>query len=96
MVHHVNIPGDVAIDTTSKTIKTIYFVYQDNAGQDFLYAVARCNSSLIFETGITQSFFFNFTVTNSQTQDMTEFILRECVISPSFIKPRVQILKDVH
>ena len=75
LVHHVNIPGDVAIDTTSKTIKTIYFVYQDNAGQDFLYAVARCNSSLIFETGITQSFFFNFTVTNSQTQDMTEFIL---------------------
>ena len=75
LVHHVNIPGDVAIDTTSKTIKTIYFVYQDNAGQDFLYAVARCNSSLIFETGITQSFFFNFTVTNSQTQEMTEFIL---------------------
>lgn len=75
LVHHVNIPGDIAIDTTSKTIKTIYFVYQDNAGQDFLYAVARCNSSLVFETGITQSFFFNFTVTNSQTQEMTEFIL---------------------
>lgn len=75
LVHHVNIPGDVAIDTTSKTIKTIYFIYQDNAGQDFLYALARCNGDLIFETGITQSFFFNFTVTNTQSQELTEFVL---------------------
>ncbi len=75
LVHHVNIPGDVAIDTSSKTIKTIYFVYQDNAGQDFLYAIARSNGDLIFETGITQSFFFNFTVTNSQSQELTEFVL---------------------
>lgn len=75
LAHHLNIPGDIAIDTNSKSIKTIYFVYQDNAGQDFLYAIARCNVTLIFEKGITQSFFFNFTVTNAQTQDMTEFIL---------------------
>lgn len=75
LTHHVVIPGDVAIDTSSKTIKTIYFLYQDNAGQNFLYAIARSNTELIFETGITQSFFFNFTVTNSDAQEMTEFIL---------------------
>lgn len=75
LAHHLNIPGDIAIDTNSKTIKTIYFIYQDNSGQDFLYAVARCNATLIFEKGITQSFFFNFTVTNAISQDMTNFIL---------------------
>lgn len=75
LCHHLNIPGDIAIDTPSKLIKTIYFVYQDNSGQDFLYAIARANGDLIFETGITQSFFFNFTVTNTMAQEMTEFIL---------------------
>ena len=49
LCHHVNIPGDIAIDTSSKTIKTIYFVYQDTSGQDFLYGVARSNSTLLFE-----------------------------------------------
>ena len=75
LTHHINIPGDVAIDTSSKEIKTIFFIYRDNAEQDFLYALARSNGMLIFEHGITQSFFFNFTVTNAATQDMTNFIL---------------------
>ena len=75
ITHHVVIPGDVAIDTASKNIRTIYFLYQDEQGQDFLYAIARCNGTLIFETGITQSFFFNFTVTNALSQEVTEFVL---------------------
>lgn len=75
LTHHINIPGDIAIDTTSKEIKTIFFIYKDHYDQDFLYALARSNSTLIFEHGVTQSFFFNFTVTNADTQDMTNFIL---------------------
>ena len=75
LTHHINIPGDIAIDTTSKEIKTIFFIYKDHYDQDFLYALARSNSTLIFEHGVTQSFFFNFTVTNAATQDMTNFIL---------------------
>lgn len=75
LTHHITIPGDVVISTSSKDIKTIYFVYRDNDGQDFLYAIARCNTTLIYEESVTQSFFFNFTVTNAATQDMTNFIL---------------------
>ena len=75
LCHHVNIPGDVAIDTTSKNIKTIYFVYQDNNGEDFCYGVARANGTLLFEHGISQSFFFNFTVSNEASKEMTEFVL---------------------
>ena len=75
LCHHVNIPGDVAIDTTSKNIKTIYFVYQDNNGEDFCYGVARANGTLLFEQGISQSFFFNFTVSNEVAKEMTEFVL---------------------
>ena len=67
LTHHINIPGDIAIDTTSKEIKTIFFIYKDHYDQDFLYALARSNSTLIFEHGVTQSFFFNFTVTNADT-----------------------------
>jgi hypothetical protein len=75
LTHHINIPGDIAIDASAKEIRTIYFIYQDKYGQSFLYALARSNGVLLFEQGVSQSFFFNFTVTNSQTQDMTEFIL---------------------
>lgn len=75
LTHHINIPGDLNIDTSSKDICTIYFIYKDSYGQLFLYALARSNARLIFEHGVTQSFFFNFTVTNSATQEMTEFIL---------------------
>lgn len=75
LTHHLNIPGDIAIDTKNKTIRTIFFLYQDNYGGEFLYALARSNSEIMFEVGITQSFFFNFTVSNSDAQDVTEFVL---------------------
>lgn len=75
LCHHINIPGDIAIDTPSKTVKTIYFIYKDINGEDFVYAVARANGTLIFEQGISQSFFFNFTVCNEISKEMTEFVL---------------------
>lgn len=75
LTHHINIPGDLSLDSSAKQIRTVYFIYQDAYGQSFLYALARANATLLFESGVSQSFFFNFTVTNSQTQEMTEFIL---------------------
>ena len=75
LTHHLNIPGDIALDTATKEIRTIYFLYQDVYGTRFLYAIARANSTLLFEQGVSQSFFFTFTVTNGETKEMTEFVL---------------------
>lgn len=73
--HHVIIPPDLPITGDSKQIKTIYYLYSDINGTPFLYAVARANTTIIYETGLTQKYFFNFTVANSKEQALTEFIV---------------------
>ena len=75
LTHHITIPGNVDVTGNTKDIKTIYFIYQDNVGEEFLYALARCNKELIYEEGIAQSFFFNFTVTNAEAQPLSNFVL---------------------
>lgn len=73
--HHIVIPANLDIDGETKQIKTIYFIYKDVNNLPFLYAVARANSYMIYEAGVTQSFFFNFTITNSPSQDISQFVI---------------------
>ena len=73
ITHHIVIPSNLFSEKTTKEIKTIYFIYKDQNGDAFLYALARATSYMAYETGVTQSFFFNFTVANSTQIDMTQF-----------------------
>lgn len=76
LTHHITIPGDdVNIDGNSKDIKTIYFIYKDNNGYEFLYAIASCRGNTVYEKGVTQSFFFTFTVSNDDAKDLVSFNL---------------------
>lgn len=66
LTHHLVIPTNALPDGESRQIKTIYFIYVDaNNNEPFLYALARASSYLGYESGVTQSFFFNFTVANT-------------------------------
>lgn len=73
ITHHIVIPSNLFTEKTTKQIKTIYFIYRDNNGENFLYGLARATSYMAYETGVTQSFFFNFTVANTTALDLTEF-----------------------
>lgn len=73
--HLVAIPADHPIVGESKQIKTIYFIYTDNRGLQFLYAIARANADLVYEAGLAQKYFFNFTVANKYEMDATEFVV---------------------
>ena len=75
LTHHLVVPSNYFSDQQVKQIKTIYFIYRDQNNNGFLYALARATNYMAYETGVTQSFFFNFTVTNSQSIDMTNFIV---------------------
>jgi len=75
--HHVVIPPDLDV-TSNKTIKTIYFKYQSNANEVFLYAIAYAvdtedSYGITYEIGVTQSFFFTFTVANQSSIDIVKF-----------------------
>ena len=72
--HHVLIPPDVAVPGEKK-VKTIYFKYQSNEGEIFLYAVAYSLEENIYEIGITQSYFFTFTVSNTKYMDDINFAI---------------------
>lgn len=70
--HHVLIPPDISI-IGEKKVKTIYFKYQNNEGEIFLYAVACALADNTYEVGVTQSLFFTFTVSNSKYMDGVNF-----------------------
>ena len=66
LTHHIVLPTNALPEGESGQIKTIYFIYIDpNNNEPFLYAVARATDYLGYESGVTQSFFFNFTVANT-------------------------------
>lgn len=68
--HHLVIPGNAS--SVERDIKTIYFIYTPHDGEPFLYAVAVAPEVIVYEPNVTQSFFFNFTVTNNfNTNDVT-------------------------
>lgn len=73
--HHIVIPADLTISGQTKQIKTIYYIYIDNRNVPFLYAVARANSYMIYETGLTQKYFFDFTVANAYALMATQFVV---------------------
>ncbi len=75
LTHHVVIPATVNVGTATKQVKTIYFLYKDNNDQVFVYALARATNYMVYETGVTQSFFFTFGMTNGQAQNTTEFVI---------------------
>ena len=68
--HHVVIPANVSV-SSNKDIKVIYFLYSPHADGEapFLYAIAYAVEDVIYEPGITQSFYFDFTVTNTAYVD---------------------------
>ena len=70
--HNVIIPSDYGVKT-NKTIKTIYFKYQNNDGEIFLYAVAYAIEDITDEIGVTQSFYFTFSVANRRSIDDVTF-----------------------
>jgi hypothetical protein len=75
--HHIVIPPDLDV-TSNKTIKTIYFKYKNNFNEVFLYAVAYAidtedTAGITYEIGVTQSFFFTFTVTNASVGENVKF-----------------------
>jgi len=71
--HHVVIPPD--LEYSSKTIKVIYFIYKAENEDPFLYGLAYALEDIIYEAGITQSFFFTFTVANSKTVQDIEYVI---------------------
>ena len=73
LLHHIVIPSDLV--DINKDIKTIYFQYQANNGEIFLYAVAYAIEDIIYEKGVTQSFYFNFTVSNKIYSGDTNFVI---------------------
>lgn len=73
LTHHLVIPANQT--TTEKDIKTIYFVYKPHEGEAFLYAVAVAPTAIIFEPGLTQSLFFNFTVNNEYNTSSVSFTI---------------------
>jgi len=73
--HHIVIPADLAITGDSKVVKTIYYLYSDINGNNFLYAIARANTYIVYEKGLTQKYFFNFTVSNADEQAVTKFVV---------------------
>ena len=73
--HHVVIPADLTIAGQTKLIKTIYYIYMDNRGVPFLYAIARANTYMIYEAGLTQKYFFDFTVANAYALATTTFVV---------------------
>ena len=73
--HHVVVPANYFPQDVVKQIKTIYFIYIDQFNNPFLYALARATNYLVYETGVTQNFVFNFTVTNEHALDVTDFII---------------------
>ena len=74
LTHHIVIPPNVDVPS-NKTIKTIYFLYKSQDEEIFLYAIAYAVEDVIYEKGITQSLFFNFTVTNTKYVDDINFTL---------------------
>lgn len=80
--HHVLIPSNVSV-STNKDIKVIYFLYSPHAESEapFLYAIAYAVTDVIYEPGITQSFYFDFTVTN------TEYVDTDKTFSVNYIYP---------
>ena len=66
LTHHIVLPTNALPEGESGQIKTIYFIYVDpNNNEPFLYGLARATEYLGYEAGVTQSFFFNFTVANT-------------------------------
>lgn len=75
LLHHIVIPPDLADVITNKNIKTIYFQYQANNEEVFLYAIAHAVEDILYESGVTQSFYFNFTVSNRLYMGNTDFVV---------------------
>ena len=73
--HHIVIPADLTISGETKQIRSIYYIYMDNRGIPFLYAVARANNYMIYEAGLTQKYFFDFTVANAYALKAGEFVV---------------------
>lgn len=74
LTHHIVLPTNALPEGESGQIKTIYFIYIDpNNNEPFLYAVARATDYLGYESGVTQSFFFNFTVGNTDELTNIQF-----------------------
>lgn len=74
LTHHIVIPTNAIPEGESGQIKTIYFIYIDpNNNEPFLYALARATDYLAYESGVTQSFFFNFTVANTDELTNIQF-----------------------
>lgn len=71
--HHLIIPATQS--SSEKTIKTIYFIYSPHEGNPFLYAVAYAPTAITFEPGVTQSFFFNFKVTNGDNDNDATYVI---------------------
>lgn len=72
--HHVVVPADWKV-STNKKIKAIYFLYQAEDGEIFLYGIALAVEDIIYEKGITQSLLFNFSVANERTVDEVNFVV---------------------
>lgn len=64
--HHIVIPANVPV-SSNQDIKVIYFLYNPHGDDEapFLYAVAYALDDIIYEPGVTQSFYFDFSVTNT-------------------------------
>lgn len=75
LMHHIVVPANLPDVISSKAVKTIYFQYQANNGEIFLYAVAYAVEDVLYEVGITQSFYFNFTVSNTLYTGDTKYVV---------------------
>lgn len=74
LAHHIVIPANAS--NFPKNINTIYFLYKEhNTGDIFLYAVAVATEELLFEPGVTQSLFFNFTIQSASAVPEVNFVI---------------------
>ena len=69
LLHGIVFPPNIDTQNMEKSIAEIYFIYEDIYGNEFLYAIARPENPVIYTPGVTQSYYFAFTLNNATVAD---------------------------